>query len=68
MENRSVFAFNGVSGMLVAVVLLLSILGVLTYFAIIIQQDVADKPYTIENIKQLKMISTDNANHVKVKE
>ncbi|CAD7287519.1 hypothetical protein LMG7974_00398 [Campylobacter majalis] len=68
MENRSVFAFNGVSGMLVAVVLLLSILGVLTYFAIVIQQDVANKPYTIENINQVKMISTDNASHVKVKE
>ncbi|OPA76590.1 N- methylation [Campylobacter pinnipediorum subsp. pinnipediorum] len=67
-ENRSVFALNGVTGMLIATVLLLSILGVLTYFAIIIQQDVSTKPYKIENANNLKAKSVENKKHFMVKE
>ena len=37
--NRSVFGIHGVTGMLIATVLLLSILGVLTYLGILAQQD-----------------------------
>lgn len=55
MENtsRHVFGLSGVTGMLIATVLLLSILGVLTYLAIVIQQDVMDKPYTLNNASDL---------------
>ncbi|AQW85625.1 putative protein (DUF4006 domain) [Campylobacter pinnipediorum subsp. caledonicus] len=67
-ENRSIFALNGVTGMLIATVLLLSILGVLTYFAIIIQQDVSTKPYKIENASGLKAKSVENKKHFMVKE
>ncbi len=38
---------HGITGMLVATVLLLSILGVLTYFAIITQQENAENFYEI---------------------
>ncbi|WP_069633320.1 DUF4006 family protein [Campylobacter pinnipediorum] len=67
-ENRSVFALNGATGMIIATVLLLSILGVLTYFAIIIQQDVSTKPYKIENANDLKAKSIENKKHFMVKE
>lgn len=66
--NRSVFALNGVTGMLIATILLLSILGVLTYLGILAQQDVANKPYKIENVSSIKAKSTDNAKHIKIKE
>ena len=44
-QNRSVFGFGGVGGMLIATVLLLSILVVLTVLGISAQQDVMQKPY-----------------------
>lgn len=66
--NRNVFALNGVTGMLIATVLLLSILGVLTWWGISVQQDVANKPYSLQNPSGIQMKSVDNANHVKVKE
>lgn len=66
--NRCVFALNGVTGMLIATVLLLSILAVLTYFGIILQQDVANKPYKLENPTAIEMKNVSNAKHVIVKE
>lgn len=67
-ENRSVFALNGVTGMLIATVLLLSILAVLTVLGLKAQQDVAQKPYTIENPSAIKFKSKDNATHMVIKE
>lgn len=63
MENtsRSIFSIHGITGMLIATVLLLSILVVLTYCGITAQQSVANKPYTIENPEQIKMIDKQNA-------
>ncbi len=46
-NERGVFALNGVTGYLIAVVLLLSILGTLTFFAIGAQQHNAENYYTI---------------------
>ena len=54
-------------GMLIATVLLLAILATLTYFAIKLQQEVAQKPYTL-NASELRMKSADNAKQVRVKE
>ncbi|KFL33522.1 MULTISPECIES: DUF4006 family protein [unclassified Sulfurospirillum] len=53
--NRSVFGLHGVTGMLIATVLLLSILGVLTFFGLKAQQAVADKPYKLTDPQALKM-------------
>jgi len=39
---------HGITGMLIATVLLVSCFVVLTYFAIIVQQDTAEKYYTID--------------------
>jgi len=64
MENRSIFALNGITGMLIAVVLLLSILGVLTYLSVATQAANASNYYKIDNEKEIKMFSTDNAKHL----
>lgn len=64
MENRSIFSLHGITGMLIATVLLLSILGFLTINALGVQQANASNFYQIENEKEIKMISTDNAKHL----
>ncbi len=64
MENRSIFALNGITGMLIAVVLLLSIVGVLTYFSVVTQAANASNFYKIENEKEIKMFSAENAKHM----
>ena len=67
-KNRNIFALNGISGYLVAVLLLLSILGVLTYIGIGLQKDVATKPYSLKDASIIEMKSVDNAKHVIIKE
>lgn len=60
--NRNVFGLHGITGMLIATVLLLSILGALTFFGLKAQQSVADKPYKISDPQALKMRDAANAN------
>ncbi|WP_149717499.1 DUF4006 family protein [Campylobacter concisus] len=67
-KNRNIFALNGISGYLVAVLLLLSILGALTYIGIGLQKDVAAKPYSLKDASSIEMKSVDNAKHVIIKE
>ena len=67
-KNRNIFALNGISGYLVAVLLLLSILGVLTYIGIGLQKDVATKPYSLKDASNIEMKSVDNAKHIIIKE
>lgn len=64
MENRSIFALDGITGMLIAVVLLLSIVAVLTVKSIFTQQENASNFYKIENEKEIQMFSAENAKHV----
>jgi len=63
--NRSVFGLNGVTGMLIATVLLLSILAFLTMWGLKVQQKSAQNPYDptpiVSNLDNVKMISKDNA-------
>ncbi len=63
-ENRSVFALDGVTGMLIATVLLLSILVFLTIQALGVQNANAANYYDIKDEQSIKMISTDNAKHL----
>ena len=60
--NRNVFGLHGITGMLIATVLLLSILGMLTFFGLKAQQAVADKPYTITDPQALQMRDAANVN------
>ena len=58
-NERGVFALHGITGYLIAVVLLLSILGTLTFFGIGAQKANAEKFYTInQDLHGLKAGST----------
>jgi len=63
-ENRSVFALDGVTGMLIATVLLLSILAVLTVLGLGVQQANASNYYDIKDETSIKMNSVDNVKHL----
>ncbi len=66
MGNRSIFALHGLTGMVIATLLLLVVEGTLVYMAIVVQQDVAQDYYYIEDVKSVKMFSAENASHVKL--
>lgn len=60
-NERGIFKLNGITGMLVAVVLLLSILGFLVFNALMVQQREASNFYKInQDLNGLKMNSSDN--------
>ena len=63
-ENRSLFALDGVTGMLIATVLLLSILAFLTVSAMSVQTAQAENFYKIKDEKSIKMIDTTSGSHV----
>jgi hypothetical protein len=66
--NRSVFAFDGLTGGLIATALLLTILVVLTVLAIQTQQANAETFYKIKDENSIKMIDKNSAaNRVIVK-
>ena len=63
-NERGLFALNGITGMLIATVLLLSILAVLTINAIGVQASEAQNYYKInQDLNGLKANSTDNLSH-----
>ncbi|MCK9256675.1 MAG: DUF4006 family protein [Sulfurospirillaceae bacterium] len=68
MNNRSIFSIHGITGMLIATLLLITILVVLTWLGIKAQRSVANKPYTIENANQIKMIDKNSASFKVIKE
>ena len=57
-ENRKVFALDGMTGMLIATVLLLSILAFLTVNALAVQNANATNFYEIKDEQSIKMFST----------
>ena len=61
-SERGIFSLiHGITGMLVATLLLLSILGGLSYFAIVAQQDNAENFYEVnQDLNALKMNDPDN--------
>jgi hypothetical protein len=63
-ENRSVFALDGVTGMLIATVLLLSILAFLTVNALSVQHANAENFYKIKDEKSIKMFDAQAYKHV----
>jgi hypothetical protein len=63
-ENRGVFSIHGVTGMLIATVLLLSILAGLTIWGMGVQNANAANFYEIKDEQSIKMFSKDNAKHV----
>ena len=63
-ENRSIFALDGITGMLIATLLLLSILAGLTVWGISVQNSNATNYYKIVDASSIKMNSVDNAKHM----
>ncbi len=63
-ENRSLFGLNGITGMLIATVLLLSILAYLTVHAMGVQTANAENFYELKNASSIKMIDTHSASHI----
>jgi hypothetical protein len=63
-ENRSIFALDGITGMLIATVLLLTILAGLTVWGIGVQNSGATNFYDIKDEQSIKMFSTQNAKHL----
>ena len=61
-NERGMFSLlHGITGMLIAVVLLLSILGALTYFAVVTQQANAENFYEVnQDLNALKMNNSEN--------
>lgn len=64
-NNRCVFSLSGVTGMLIATVLLLAILVVLTLWGIKAQQEVMQKPYSLKDIQSVKMFGSKEQDHRK---
>ncbi|EOJ9143385.1 DUF4006 family protein, partial [Campylobacter coli] len=57
-NNRCVFSLSGVTGMLIATVLLLAILVVLTIWGLKAQQEVMQKPYSLKDVQSVKMFGS----------
>jgi len=63
-ENRGLFVLDGITGMLIATVLLLSILVGLTLASLGAQNRNAENFYEIKDAKSIKMIDTTSGSHV----
>lgn len=63
-ENRSLFALDGITGMLIATVLLLTILVVLTIFSLGVQNANATNYYDIKDEQSIKMFGSKVEDHV----
>ncbi len=65
-RNRSLFGLSGITGMLIATLLLLGILAYLTMGAIKVQSENSTKYYQIENPQDIDFSNPDNAKHYKL--
>ncbi|OEW45533.1 hypothetical protein AJ886_04085 [Campylobacter sp. BCW_6465] len=67
-NNRCVFSLSGVTGMLIATVLLLAILVVLTIWGLKAQQEVMQKPYSLKDAQSVKMFGSKEQDYRSIKE
>lgn len=66
--NRNIFSLSGVTGMLIATVLLLSILAILTIIGLKIQREAMNQPYSLKDTQNIKMIGSSYKDFVVNKE
>lgn len=64
--KRSVFSIDGVTGMLIATLLLLVVLTFLSILAVMVQRENSSSYYTITNPQDIKMFGTDASKHYKL--
>ena len=62
-ENRGLFVLDGITGMLIATVLLLTILAGLTVWGLSTQNANAANYYEIKDATSIKMIDTTSGSH-----
>lgn len=65
--NRCVFSLSGVTGMLIATVLLLAILVGLTIWGLKAQQEVMQQPYSLKDIQNVKMLGSKEQDHKSIR-
>ena len=63
-ENRSVFALDGITGMLIATVLLLTILAGLTVWGIGVQNANMANFYDVKDEQSIRMFGSTRAEHI----
>lgn len=63
-ENRSIFALDGITGMLIATVLLLTILAGLTAWGLGVQNANMANFYEVKDEKSIKMFGSSRADHI----
>ncbi len=63
-ENRSVFSLHGITGMLIATVLLLSILAGLTVWGLGVQNANMSNFYKVKDEQSIKMFGSTRAEHI----
>ncbi len=63
-ENRSVFSLHGITGMLIATVLLLSILTGLTVWGMSVQNANMSNFYKVKDETSIKMFGSSSAKHI----
>lgn len=63
-ENRSVFALDGITGMLIATVLLLSILVGLSVWGVSVQNANMSNFYELKDEQSIKMFGSNAEDHV----
>jgi len=64
IDDRSLWSLNGITGMLIATALLLTILAGLTMGALSVQQANATNFYDIKDEVSIKMKSAENTQHL----
>ena len=63
-ENRSIFALDGITGMLIATVLLLTILAGLTAWGLNVQNANMTNYYDIKDEQSIKMFGSKAEDHI----
>lgn len=67
-EDRTLFGIKGIGGMLLTTVLLIVILVLLTIWGLKAQQEVMQKPYSLENASDIKMLGSKKSDHIIIKD
>ncbi|QFR44040.1 DUF4006 family protein [Sulfurimonas sp. CVO] len=63
-ENRSIFSLDGITGMLIATILLLAILVFLSIWAVNVQQKSSSNFYDLKDETSIKMIGSKESDHI----
>ncbi len=63
-ENRSLFSIHGITGFLIATLVLVGVVLALAYAAYLSQVENATNYYEVKDMKSVKMIGSSRAEHI----